>query len=207
MKNTAKIILTLLFVFIVLVFLLPGRNQLRYSLSAEEMLQEMMKEDYGMSPGEAIEISVNEEKTTVFIDLRDPVLYDNGHLDQAVNIPSGRLLDRHFLKMLRDFHDEGLTMVLYGQDHREAVGPFLFLRQTGFNRLKILIGGYDYFSRVAASGNGVEKLPELVSEEPRFDFAALIEEIGGVPGQVQQVVAQPVIPQRREKTTTIQGGC
>ncbi|HDR88000.1 MAG TPA: rhodanese-like domain-containing protein [Bacteroidetes bacterium] len=207
MKNTAKIILTLLFVFIVLVFLFSGRNQLRYTLSAEEVLLEIIKEDYDMSPREANEISVNKEKTTVFIDLRDPVLYDNGHLDQAVNIPSGKLLDRHFMKMLRNFHDEGLTMVLYGQDHREAVGPFLFLRQTGFNRLKILTGGYDYFQRVAASGNGVEELPERVSEEPRYDFAALIEEIGGAPGQVQQAIAQPVIPVRREKTTTIQGGC
>lgn len=207
MKNTAKIILTLLFVLIVLVFLFPGRDQLRYSLSAEEILQEIMEEDYEISPREAVEVVDSENKTTVFIDLRDPVLYHKGHLDQAVNIPSGKLLDRHFMKMLRNFHDEGLTIVLYGQDHREAVGPFLFLRQTGFHRLKVLKGGYDYFNCTAASGNGVEEFPELVPEEPRYDFAALIEEMGGGPGEFQQVVAQPVIPVRREKTTTIQGGC
>lgn len=207
MKSTAKIILTLLFVLIVLVFLFSGRNQIRYSLSAEEVIQEIMEEDYEISPREAVAFVDSEIKTTVFIDLRDPLLYHKGHLDKAVNIPSWKLLDRHFMKMLRNFHEEGMTIVLYGQDHREAVGPFLFLRQTGFNRLKILTGGYDYFNRAAATGKGVEELPKLVPEEPRYDFAALIEEMGGGPDEFQQVVAQPVIPVRREKTTTLQGGC
>jgi 3-mercaptopyruvate sulfurtransferase SseA len=97
-------------------------------------------------------------------------------------------------------------VVLYGDDQLQANGPWMLFRQVGFDNVKILIGGYQYYSRhkenLAASKND----SALIFEIPRYDFEKTAKQssqnLDNNPLEKKSIVVE-----RKQKSGSAGGGC
>lgn len=182
---------------------LPEGGEMQYAMSVEEITGEMMLSDHEMLPEHAIQITENEDPGYVFVDIRHPGEHSRGSIQGSVNIPFSDLLEHEVIRKLKTYADNSVTLVLYGNDQREAVGAYLFLRQTGFNNLKILPGGYRTFvTMTPGSQEG-----NFLVEEPVVDFRELTNRGEGPADAGIRIVPEPLVPVRREKKSALQGGC
>jgi hypothetical protein len=51
------------------------------------------------------------------------------------------------------------------------------------------------------------EIPEYLVEEPKYDFAAIIENAGLDQGSTPSDEPEVIIPTRRKKKTVVEGGC
>jgi len=202
------IIVTVIIVVIILIGLLTMVHpRLKYVLSAEESLTEILNPENQITPGEVLNISEKSEAGYMIIDLRNPVEYNSGHIDGAINIPAPTLLSDQHIDQLDGFLKDSLQVILYGKNQLEANGPWILLKQLGYNNLKIMPGGYSYLASQPDINNTQEK-PAYMAEEAAYDFAGIIKQSGN-PMKVQVDPAEPeiIIPARKKKTNVVEGGC
>ena len=57
----------------------------------------------------------------------------------------GRILNGENKEFFEGLQSDSITAVLYDYDQTEANGPWMILKQLGYN-VKILLGGYGYHS-------------------------------------------------------------
>jgi rhodanese-related sulfurtransferase len=76
------------------------------------------------------------------IDIRSVDLYEQGHPENAINIPVRNLLDKESLELFDRLLKSGQVAALYGSDELQAVAPCLLLQQMGYTNLKTLKGGF-----------------------------------------------------------------
>lgn len=119
-----------------------------YKTAEEEALKIALSNDYLISPSEAEKLA--DESSALFIDLRSPAQFTRGHIDAAVNLPTHNLLEPESKKILKD---KTKTIILYGDSELEANGPWMLLMQLGYQNIKVLQGGYSYWSDLEADGN------------------------------------------------------
>lgn len=175
-----------------------------FALSTEEALALALSSDYKVSPGEGAKLIGSGDYT--FVDIRPASEYAKGHLDGALNIPLQNLLDKESREF---FSQNGKTIVVYGKDEAEANGPWMLLRQLGYENVKLLEGGYQY----QQAPDSVQYLPP---EQPHYDFAAIMaraieedrkEEEATRPKPAPQPVVQApkeIIPQKKDKPKVVE---
>lgn len=142
----------------------------RYSLTPEALLAELQEGGRLITVQEATRLLQDKSDGYTFVDLRTPAAYEMGHLEGAVNIPTANVLDPPFRRMLNG--KEGTVFILYGDDELEADGPWLILRQLGYNQVRVMQGGYDYF--VHLTDTTLVSPPSLPDQAP-VDYAALFQ--------------------------------
>lgn len=76
------------------------------------------------------------------IDIRSVDLYEQGHPENAINIPVRNLLDKESLELFDRLLKSEQVAALYGSDELQAVAPCLLLQQMGYTNLKTLKGGF-----------------------------------------------------------------
>lgn len=177
MKELAKtnrlIIAVALFIIILLAgFVTMQKPEFTYSLSQEEILDVIQTEKQEISPELALKIIESKDETYRFIDLRNPYEYNINHIEGAVNIPANLLLNKSNLELLET---EKIQKVLYDNDQLQANGPWLVLKQLGYQNIHVLKGGFEYYKHLA-SGIPIDSLPDLDPEIPKYDYAAVLEE-------------------------------
>lgn len=133
-----------------------------FERSAQELLNSISNAENVVSLQDA-EAAIREKKTDfVLVDLRAPIEFERGHLEGAVSIPAQHLLES---KSLDVFDNKKAVIVLYGRHQEQAHGPWLLLRQLGYDHVKLLQAGYD--GVVAA-----DSLSFLAPETALFDYSA-----------------------------------
>lgn len=150
-----------------------------------------------------------------FVDVRDIYAFNLGHIPGAVHIPLHLLLDNASYESLRSMEEEGLLIVLYGEDEREAAGPYLLLKQLGFENVRVLGGGYACLAVLLEPEAAGDQYKCAYAGAEEIDFPQIIKEIREEAGQEGLAPAeametqQPevVLPKRRTKQTTLEGGC
>lgn len=207
--NLAFVSFVVIFVLVIVIGLLSlNRPDLRYTLTAEETLARLAKNEDLMYPEDLAGIIEMEEEGYAVIDLRNPYEFIKGHIAGAMNIPANSLLDKENLKMMDNFAKDSVQVVLYGRNQLEANGPWLILKQMGFDNLKVLMGGYGYFTTGPLDIYDMPEVPAYLVEEPKYDFYGIMEEMGSgemtIPEGDQP---QAVIPVRKKKTNVVEGGC
>ncbi len=175
-----------------------------FALSLEEALGLALSSDYKIAPEEGTKLIGSSEYT--FVDVRPASEYAKGHLEGAINIPLQNLLDEESREF---FSQSSKAIVVYGKDEAEANGPFMLLRQLGYENVKLLEGGYQY----QQAPDSVQYLPP---EQPHYDFAAIMaqaieedrreEEATRPKPAPQPVVKAPkeIIPQKKEKPKVVE---
>ena len=90
-----------------------------------------------------------------------------------------------------------LLLCLYGEDQLQANGPWMLFRQVGFENVKILLGGFQYYAEHKDDLLSTKDDNSFLKGEPRFDYA---EKAAPKEGTVSTTAEkQPVQVQRRQK--------
>lgn len=191
----------LFFAFIMIIgFLTMKRPEITYKLSAEEMLEEVLKLEDALTPDDVRMFLELQDSSKQLVDLRAPDQYIIGHIDHALNIPLQDILDESARKI---FSDTSKTFILYAGDQVTACAPWMLLEQVGFQNIKVMLGGYDYY----LSG---EYMPEVAAgqcydEVPKYNYADYFK--GAVPVQATESTLPKVVVPRKKKKAVISGGC
>ena len=140
------IITVIIFVAVIVVGLLTVRSpKLKYQLDPQQTVELVTLEEQVMYPYELEDIFSGAIDTIILIDIRDKFEYGKGHIEGAENIAAITLLEQDNLKRLAQLKDDGMTVVIYGNTQLEANGPWMVFRQMGFDNVRILLGGYEFY--------------------------------------------------------------
>ena len=208
--NRSFVAFVFIFILVIVIGLLTiNRPDLKFSMSMEEAIEQVMLNEDEMYPEDLVGIIEMEEPGYVLIDLRNPYEFMKSHINGAVNIPSNSILDKANLKMFKQHLADSVTVVVYGQTQLEANGPWMILKQMGFQNIKVLMGGYHYFTTGPLDFYDMPEVPEYLVEEPAYDFFGVMETLGSRSFEEEESGEQPqvVIPTRKKKENVIEGGC
>lgn len=211
LTNTRRLTLAILVFVLILVvgFITFQKPEFDYILGSQEILQELSNEENGITPDFINGVIVKNDPSYVFIDLRNPYEYNRGHIGEAINIPVSEILADASISLFDEMKENSVTPILYGKDQMEANGPWMLLMQLGYNNVKILLGGYDYFSK---NINNKENNPEMLDyqiEKPISNFAETLRNntFSVDKTSKNENVAKQIIPVKRKNKTKTAGGC
>lgn len=208
--NRSFVAFVLTFIFVIVAGLLTiNRPDLSFEITAEDTIEILMNNEDELFPEDLVGIIEMQDPAYIIVDLRNPYEFITSHISGAVNIPSNTLLDKDNLRFFDDCVADSLTMVFYGQDQLEANGPWMILKQMGYNNIKVLLGGYHYFTTGPLDFYDMPEIPDYLVEEPAYDFYGLMEELGSIsPANMEDSQGpQVVIPKRKKKESVVEGGC
>lgn len=197
---------SVLILLIIIGFISLRQPEYTYELEPEEALEYALSGEYEITPEEVSEIVSGQNSDYRLVDLRSPYDYVKGHLEGAVNIPYESLMEEKNLAYFKT--KDSLITILYGKNQLQANGPLMILKQLGYENLKVMLGGYDYYSTHSLSYRDMPEQPEYLVEEPRYDFAKVIAETVGSE-MIKPDMEQPeiIIPVRKKKKSVVEGGC
>lgn len=207
-KSVIKLtVIAVAFILIIVVGILSLRKpEYVYVLTPEQTLDISLTGDEEIIPEEVADIVMWEDSNYQIVDLRNPYEYLKGHIAGAINIPYQELLDDDNLKVFDPV--DSITTIMYGKDQLMALGPYMILRQLGYDNLMVMLGGYDYYSTHSLDLYDIPELPEYRNEEPRYNYAEVIEQTAGsdfISPQSDQ--PELIIPTRKVKKSVVEGGC
>ncbi|MCD6200575.1 MAG: hypothetical protein J7K46_02070 [Bacteroidales bacterium] len=190
----------LLLLMVIPGFIFSKKPVVYYKLTPQEMLTEAMAKKDVLTPDNIRDIIKKGEPLLVLVDLRPPKDYIIGHIDDAVNIPLPDLLEKKYVSFL---HQKDKEVVLYADDEVKACAPWMLLKQLGYQHVKVMLGGYNYY----ITG---KKMPPVVAgkcfdEYPKYDYASYFKENIRI-SQPPKVASKLVVP-KRKKVATPSGGC
>jgi len=111
------------------------------------------------------------------------------------------------IERLEAFKEKGLTVVLYGKDQLQANAPWMFFHQVGFDNVKILLGGYDYYYAHKQDLMASKSDPSYLKGKARYDFAKVAAKSGKTAGKTKVKIKKSVIVRRKKKAVVASGGC
>jgi rhodanese-related sulfurtransferase len=202
-------VLAVLTVFAIILFiglLSKDRQAFTYKQDMNQSLAELDRTDAFFYPWQ-LEGVLNAKNTDVVLfDIRDQFVYGQGNIPGSENISAHDLTLKENIERLENLRTQGITVVLYGDDQLQANGPWMLFRQVGFDNVKILIGGYQYYSRhkenLAVSKND----SALIFEIPRYDFEKTAKQssqnLDNNPLEKKSIVVE-----RKQKSGSAGGGC
>lgn len=203
-------IATIIFILILITgFITFHRPAYSYQISATKMAENITDLENEAIPNTSLETLAYGEKGIVMVDVRNSDKFNKGHLGEAVNIPVSDILTSENISFLKQMEQDSMTVILYGANQREANGPWMLLKQIGFNNIKILLGGFSYFKNIEPDLNNRAEEPLYRVEEPVMDFRKFISETRNDSEKAEAISSHPtnVTPVKREKKTQTQGGC
>ena len=164
-----------------------------YKKSQVETLETLITENY-LAP-----LKKTYDKNIVLIDVRSKFEYANGHMKNAINIPTATILDRDTIDLFNQFQEDNLSVILYGESPEEVNSAWMLLYQLGFENIKILE------AKTALLDNNFEvKAYELEKTIPNYND---IFKTVTVKAPVVKKVPKKVIPVKKKKKKTPEGGC
>ncbi|HYW95709.1 MAG TPA: rhodanese-like domain-containing protein [Bacteroidales bacterium] len=207
-SNPWKVIIALSVVVIVVIIgaVILSKPSLTYNSSINKSLKDLDQKDVLFYPWQLADVINNGNKDVVLFDIRNDYDFGQGHIPGAENVPATDLTQKEFIKRMKKLREKNITVVLYGNDQLQANGPWMFLRQVGFNNVKVLPGGYDYYLQHRNDLAATKTDSALEKGVPRYDFAKMAASKKGASVNVQ-TETKPVSIKRRKKTTVVQGGC
>jgi rhodanese-related sulfurtransferase len=208
-RTRRLIISSIIFVFIIVIGLITfNKPDFEFKISLQETLDELYNIDNEMIPEDVMDIIAIGDSSFVMIDLRNQYDFEKGHLGEAINIPVTDILNEESIAFFEELKKDSIMIVLYANDQIEANASWMMLKQLGYDNVKILLGGYNYFTAEVDFFDEPE-IPEYFIEEPYMNFAEYIENMSGNTNEVLQpkIEEQQIIPVKRKKKVVSEGGC
>ncbi len=206
--NPKKTIIALSVFIVVIVIGLSSISgpRLEYKLSPAETIELITWEEGYVYPYELEDILGGVVDTVILIDIRNNFDFSRGHIPGAENISAIELLNEENISRLKKLKKEGMCVMIYGDSQLHANGPWMIYRQLGFNNVKLLLGGYDYYAQWK------DNLADTYAEDgyllgmPRHDYADVAAN-AGIFDEDDGDNKKPLNITRRKKTTVVEGGC
>ncbi len=207
--NPKKTLFTvILFVVVILIgFLTLSKPRFKYKMTLNECVDQIHNQDEaGFHPYELADILAQVQEKVVLIDLRDKFTFGQGHIPGAKNISAYDLTEKDNISLMNEYKKNGVTVVLYGNDQLQANGPCMWFREVGYDNVKVLLGGYNYYKANKDHLADTYGMDDYIKEIPRYDYAKVAAATGS--GNVNTTAKKkPVVVKRRKKTVTVSGGC
>ena len=127
-----------------------------------------------LHPEEALYYAEENDPNFVFIDIRNPYDFIRGHIANSINIPFDRSISDKTLEKFDQYAMNSITVILYGNNQTDANGPWMMLKQLGYSDIKVMLGGYHYYSKEPSDLEEMVKLPEYYVEDPKYDIAGIL---------------------------------
>jgi rhodanese-related sulfurtransferase len=209
LNRTDRLTIATILVAVILVIGLVTlkKPDIPYARSAEETARLIIAAEDVISPEEVASVVTQSDDKFYLVDVRNPIEYHKSHIGQAVNIPVPEVLDRNNRKTFSQLADDGVTIVLYGKDQLEANGVWLVLKQTGYNNIRVLSGGYDYYAGKSNAPATSPEIPGYLVEKPRCDYKAVLSSYGSTGSSTETKAPEPVNIIKKEKKSATEGGC
>ncbi|MDX1752809.1 MAG: rhodanese-like domain-containing protein [Salinimicrobium sediminis] len=204
MKELEKVkrisISSTLFILAVLVGVLAyERPENMYARNTKSTLEDLTRLNY------IIPMDKLDSPDIVLVDIRRPYDFEQGHLENAINIPAAEILREENKKIFRELKDSNRLAVLYGNKIEEANIPFLLLYQLGYDNVKLLSVNNKYLhNSLITESADVEK--------PVANIRAFIDESVRNATKKEElkkpvVIPKKVIPVKKKKKLPVEGGC
>lgn len=204
MKELEKVkrisISSTLFILAVLVGVLAyERPENMYARNTKSTLEDLTHLNYIIPKDEL------DSPNVVLVDIRRPYDFEQGHLENAINIPAAEILQEENKKVFSEIKDSNKLAVLYGNEVEEANMPFLLLYQLGYDNVKLLSVSNKYLhnsliTESAEVERPVANIRAFIDESVRN--ATKKEEI-----KKPAVIPKKVIPVKKKKKLPVEGGC
>jgi len=207
-KNALFLSALLVVTCVVTVLVIVNRPKVEFKESVAEIGNLVANDSNLVSP----QVIMNEGKdgspTFLLIDIRNTEQFGIDHISNAVNMPAFSLFTDESLAFLKEALETEKDVVLYGSDHLQANGPWLLLRQVGFDNIKVMKGGFEAYKQLATNDTLLHKSLLIKTEVSVFDTAAFRK-----PAAEKAVAAEKpavkkavkVVPVKQEESSG--GGC
>ncbi len=201
-------VLTVLVIVVIIGFLTMRPSRYDYKLNVNQSIQ-LLKDtsESNFYPYELVDVLNHKNKNVVLIDLRNKYAFGRGHIPGALSIPSFDLTHKKNLRLLKDYKKNGLTVVLYSNNQLSADGPWFFFRQIGFNNVRVLLGGYNYFLKHKNNLAATRSDNSYIKGIERFNYAKVSKSSDKSFEVNQNNKPKPVIFKRRKREAVAAGGC
>ncbi len=200
------IALSVFIVILIVGFITMHKPLINYKLDMNQSMEELKKADACFYPWQLDSFLNKETKNVVLFDIRDNFVFGQGHIPGAENLSAQELTKEESIERLEELKDKNITVVLYGEDQLQANGPWMVFRQVGFDNVKVLIGGYQYYvqhkDNLAASKSDTTFQKGI----PRYNFAEMAAPKDGSAISTS-TEKKPVEVTRRKKASAAAGGC
>ncbi|MDP2722082.1 MAG: rhodanese-like domain-containing protein [Bacteroidales bacterium] len=208
--NPKKTMVTMIiFVVVIIIGLVTlSKPRLNYAITPEETVMLVGSEEGFVYPYELEDILNKTIDTIVLVDIRNTFQFGRGHIPGAENISSVELISKENIKRLEDLKNAGQVVLLYANNLVEANGPYMLLRQIGFDNVKVLMGGYSYYKIWK------DKLADSYSDDSYFmgtadyDFAEVAKSNSvATNGNSNSETKAAIVVDRKKKGKAAEGGC
>lgn len=210
MSNNKKIVNNFfiffsVFVLIIIIgFLTMKKPEFEYKISAENTLDKVINDTDFIRPEKAMAIIQNKHPQYRFVDLRNPDMFEKGHLEGAINIPFKDLLNKNYKNIL---NQSEFINVLYCSNELRSKEAWLLLIQIGYKNNKVMLGGYDFVTDYILDGYET-KMGSYPNDKPLYDYAKVVKETKKSPVESAPttIAPKPIIVKER-KQSKVAGGC
>lgn len=200
----------LVFIFLLIIaYLFVKSPDHKYQIDVESANEAILMFEDEIFPEDVASIIEYGDSGYYFIDVRYSDDFAKGHIETADNIPLPLLLEKENIDLLNQLAKDSVTVIMYGQTQNDANGAWMLLKQMGYNNIKVMLGGYHYYTTGPLDLYDMPDIPEYLVEDPLYDYAAVIEEIGGpvTPGMDADESPETIVPVRKKKKAVVEGGC
>ncbi len=205
-KKTLAVVV--IFVIVIIVgFLTMKKPLMTYQLNLKQSVQQLQDKNAYFYPYQLTDFINHKDKNIVLIDVRNKFVYGQGHIPGSENISAVDLTEPQNIERLQELKKNDITVVLYGQDQLQANGPWMFFHQVGFNNVKVLLGGYDYYKAHKDNLAATKADSSYMMGIARCNFAEVAKSSASAPGQIKEGTKKPIVIQRRKKAAAVSGGC
>ncbi|MGC9470980.1 MAG: rhodanese-like domain-containing protein [Bacteroidales bacterium] len=185
-----------------LVFSPAGKHD---ELPPAELFRALNDSSRFMHTDEVTRRIIEEDPSLLLIDVRNSESFQSFSLPGAINIPVTDLLLPEWEDYLRA---PGMEKVLYSNDDVMAGQAWILCTRLGITDLYIMRGGLNMWAdKILTPEAPPESASSEMTDRYRFRLGARLYFTGGTGTAFFATQAEPIPVVRREKKTTIQGGC
>lgn len=206
--NPKKTLIVLVaFVLLLLIgFITMKKPLINYQMDMKQSIEILHDTDAYFHPAQLVDVLNKTEQKVVLIDLRNNFEFGQGAIPGAENISTVDLTLEENIERLQEFQKQDVTVVFYGEDQLQANGPWMLFNQLGFNNVKILLGGYNYYREWHDSATDSLMDDSYITGVPKYDFSEVA--VSTIVSDEEQNTDKPAINiTRRKKATIVSGGC
>lgn len=195
------------FVLIIVIGLITiQKPRLNYALTPQQTVKMAVKGKAVFYPYELEDVINGANDTVVLIDIRDKFTFGQGHIPGAENISALALLDEDNIRRLTQFKNDGVAVVIYDNNQLSANGPWMVFQQLGFDNVRILLGGYNYYADWQNKLGESQTDSSYLNGISRYDFEKVAKSSVTL-NNSEQSETKSLNIRRRKKTTAVEGGC
>ncbi len=205
LKTKRITIATLSFVIVLIIGVATMKKPVYEFKINPQDLSEQLFSIYQVTPDEAMEWMFD-STMAVFVDIRGIYDFERGHLENAINIPIPKLLDKENKKMYDMWLSDSLTVVIYGNDELQSNSAWMLMYQLGYTNMRMLQGGNNYIDKLYNDELGENESFNV--EDPAYDYAGIIEDVklnNDLPQQKEEPKKKVIVRQKKKKAA--EGGC